>query len=413
MDGDGGVTEQPKTALAGVKVLDLTQFEAGPACTEALAWLGAEVVKVENPAGGDQLRRAASEDGKTDSPFFILYNANKQSVTCNLKSPEGRQVVKDLAAKADVVVENFGPGVLDRFGLGYEDVRAVNPSVIYAQLKGFAEGSPYEDFLAFDMIGQATGGIMSITGESDGIPIKPGPNLADTGTGMLLAISILGALYQKLATGEGQRLTVAMQDAMMHYARFAFSDVISKGQAPGRAAEGFLTGGNAPMGVFPCAPGGPNDYVYIFVSRGDNRHWHRLLDLIGRSDLIGDHRFETAADRFARKDEIEAMLVPWTTERTKVQAMEEMGRAGIPAGAVFDLKELADEPDFEKRGIFQWVDHPVRGPMKLLGWPVKMSGNAVALEAAPLLGEHTETVLGDWLGLSPDAVKALRGKGAV
>lgn len=407
------MTENSKTALAGVKVLDLTQFEAGPACTEALAWLGAEVVKVENPDGGDQVRRAASEDGETDSPFFILYNANKQSVTCNLKSPEGRQLVKDLAAKADVVVENFGPGVLERFGLGYEDVRAVNPSVIYAELKGFAEGSPYENFLAFDMIGQATGGIMSITGESDGKPIKPGPNLADTGTGMLLAISILGALYQKLATGEGQRLTVAMQDAMMHYARFAFSDVILKGQAPGRAAEGFVTGGNAPMGVFPCAPGGLNDYVYIFVSRGNNRQWHRLLELIGQPDLIGDDRYEAAADRFARKDEIESMLVPWTTQRTKVQAMEEMGRAGIPAGAVFDLKELADQPDFEERGIFQWVDHPVRGRMKLLGWPVKMSGSAVALEAAPLLGEHTETVLGDWLGLSPDAVQALRGKGAV
>jgi formyl-CoA transferase len=407
------VTENPKTALAGVRVLDLTQFEAGPACTEALAWLGAEVVKVENPDGGDQVRRAASEDGETDSPFFILYNANKQSVTCNLKSPEGRQLVKDLAAKVDVVVENFGPGVLERFGLGYEDIRTVNPSVIYAELKGFAEGSPYENFLAFDMIGQASGGIMSITGESDGKPIKPGPNLADTGTGMLLAISILGALYQKLATGEGQRLTVAMQDAMMHYARFAFSDVILKGQAPGRAAEGFLTGGNAPMGVFPCAPGGLNDYVYIFVSRGNNRQWHRLLELIGQPDLIGDDRYDAAADRFARKDEIEAMLVPWTTQRTKVQAMEEMGRAGIPAGAVFDLKELADQPDFEERGIFQWVDHPVRGRMKLLGWPVKMSGSAVALESAPLLGEHTETVLGDWLGLSPDAVKALRDKGAV
>lgn len=407
------MTEIPTSALAGVKVLDLSQFEAGPACTEVLAWLGAEVVKLENPNGGDQLRRTASDDGVTDSPFFILYNANKQSVTCNLKAPEGLQLAKDLASKADVVVENFGPGVIERLGLGYDEILNVNPSIIYAQLKGFAEGSPYDDFLAFDMIGQATGGIMSITGETDGKPIKPGPNLADTGTGMLLAIGILGALFQKQATGKGQRISVAMQDAMMHYARFGFSDLLVTGKAPGRAAEGFVTGGNAPMGVYPCAPGGPNDYVYIFVNRSNNRQWHRLLELIGRTDLVGDDRYDTAPQRFERKIEIEEMLAPWTSQRTKVQAMEEMGRAGIPVGAVFDLKELSEEPDFEERGVFQWIDHPVRGRMKLLGWPVKMSGNPVTLESAPLLGEHTETVLGDWLGLSPDAVKALRDKGAV
>ncbi|MEC7301297.1 MAG: CoA transferase [Pseudomonadota bacterium] len=212
-----------KGALAGIKVLDLTQFEAGPSCTEALAWLGAEVVKVENPKGGDRGRLAASEDGKTDAFYFLIFNANKKSVTCDLKSEKGPEIVKKLAAEADVMIENFTPGVIERLGTGYDAIKAVNPSIIYAQVKGFAEDGPSRYALSFDMIGQAAGGIMSITGEPDGRPLKPGITLGDTGTDMLMAISILGALFQKRETDEGQRLTVAMQDAMLQYARLAFS----------------------------------------------------------------------------------------------------------------------------------------------------------------------------------------------
>ena len=401
------------SALAGVKVLDLTQFEAGPACTEVLAWLGAEVVKVENPNGGDQLRRLGSIDGERDSYFFVLFNANKKSITCNLKTETGLALVKDLIKQVDVVVENFGPGVIEKLGLSYDDVKAINPQIIYGQLKGFAEGSPYEDLLAFDMIGQATGGIMSVTGEADGKPVKPGPNFADTGTGMLMAISILGALYQKQATGEGQRLTVAMQDAMLQYARFPLSDFMTTGEAPSRSAEGIITGGNAPMGLFPCKPGGSNDYVYIYVSRASNRQWHRLLELIGHADLIGDERFKTAADRYLLRNEIDDLIMPWTRQRTKDEAMELIGRAGVPAGAVFDFKELSENPDFERREIFQWVEHPTLGRVKMLAWPVKMSGNNVSLEAAPLLGQHTETVLSEWLGLSPEQVDELSRNGAI
>ena len=404
---------QNGSALAGVKVLDLTQFEAGPACTEVLAWLGAEVVKVENPNGGDQLRRLGSIDGERDSYFFVLFNANKKSITCNLKTDEGLALVKDLIKEVDVVVENFGPGVIERLGLGYDDVKSINPQIIYSQLKGFAEGSPYEDLLAFDMIGQATGGIMSVTGEADRMPVKPGPNFADTGTGMLMAISILGALYQKQATGQGQRLTVAMQDAMMQYARFPLSDFMATGEAPSRSAEGIITGGNAPMGLFPCKPGGSNDYVYIYVNRANNRQWHRLLELIGRADLVGDARFETSADRYRNKIEIDDLIMPWTRQRTKDEAMELIGRAGVPAGSVFDFKELSENPDFERREIFQWIDHPTLGRVKMLAWPVKMSGNNVSLEAAPLLGQHTETVLSEWLGLSPEKIQELSRDGVI
>jgi crotonobetainyl-CoA:carnitine CoA-transferase CaiB-like acyl-CoA transferase len=402
-----------KGSLAGIKVLDLTQFEAGPSCTEALAWLGADVAKVENPKGGDQGRLAASEDGVTDAYYFLVFNANKKSITCDLKTEKGLEIVKKLAAEADVMIENFAPGVIERLGLGYDVVKELNPSIIYAQVKGFAEDGPYSDFLSFDMIGQAAGGIMSITGEPDGRPLKPGATLGDTGTGMLMAISILGALYQKRETGEGQRITLAMQDAMLQYARLAFSDTMKTGKPSMRAGEGVVTGGNAPMGLFPCKPGGSNDYVYIYVNRANNRQWHRLLEVIDRADLIGDERFETARDRFAHKKEINAMLEPWTMERTKAEAMETIGGGGVPCGAVYDTLELSENQDFEDRGIFQWIDHPTRGKVKMPAWPVRMSGNDVKVEPAPLLGEHNEIILSDWLGMSEEEIATLKAEGAV
>ena len=223
-----------QTCLKGVKILDLTQFEAGPSCTEALAWLGAEVVKLENPSGGDPGRALGGQAGK-DDPYFLLFNANKKSITVNLKDPKGLALVKDLAAKADVMVENFAPGAIERLGLGADVIRKINPSIIYCQVKGFGEGSPYEKNLAFDMIAQACGGTMSITGERDGRPLKPGPSLGDTGTGMLLAISILGALYRRKETGQGDHLQVAMQDAMLHYIRIAFAAQYRTGKAGGGA----------------------------------------------------------------------------------------------------------------------------------------------------------------------------------
>ena len=199
----------PLNCLAGIRVLDLTQFEAGPSCTEALAWLGAEVVKVENPSGGEPGRTSfAGPPGTPDSYYFFEFNANKKSVTVNLKSERGLDLVKNMAKRADVMVENFAPGAIERLGLGYDVVRAVNPSIVYAQVKGFGAGGPYENNLAFDMIAQATGGVMSITGEPDGPPLKPGATLGDTGTGMLLAISILAALYRRRDTGQGERIEI-------------------------------------------------------------------------------------------------------------------------------------------------------------------------------------------------------------
>ena len=405
--------ENGKPALAGIRVLDFTQFEAGPSCTEALAWMGADVVKMENPNRGDPGRLAASEDGVTDSYYFLLFNANKRGVTANLKSPEGLELAKKMVAEADVMIENFGPGVIEKLGLGYDVVKEINPRLIYAQVKGFAADGPYGKFLSFDMIAQAAGGIMSITGEPDGMPLKPGPTLGDTGTGMLVAISILGALYQRRDTGEGQRIEVAMQDAMLQYSRIAYSTMARTGVAAGRAGAGTITGGNAPMGLFACKPFGSNDYVYVYVTRANNSHWHRLLKVIGHAELIDDERYDTPAKRADLKEEIHAMVSDWSSMLTKQDAMAEMGGAGVPCGAVYDTMELHENPDFERRGIFQTIDHPTRGAFKMAAWPVKMSGTNVPVSPSPLLGEHNASVYDEWIGLSAADLAALKENDAV
>jgi crotonobetainyl-CoA:carnitine CoA-transferase CaiB-like acyl-CoA transferase len=398
----------PLNCLSGVRVLDLTQFEAGPSCTEALAWLGAEVVKVENPSGGEPGRTSfAGPPGSPDSFYFFEFNANKKSVTVNLKSERGLALVKDMAKKADVMIENMAPGTVERLGLGYEAIRALNPGIIYAQVKGFGEGSPYEKNLAFDMIAQASGGTMSITGEPDGPPIRPGPSLGDTGTGMTMAISILGALYERRATGRGRRLQVAMQDAMLHYIRFAFQTQAALGRAAPRNSTRSNT---APSGIFPCAPGGPNDWIYVFARQKD--HWHRLLKLLGREELIGDPRYETAQARGERMADVNAMVAEWTKRRDKHEAMRIIGAAGVPAGAVLDTMELMNEPSFSERGILQTAEHPT-GPFKMPSWPVRFDGAPPKLEPAPLLGQHTTQVFGEWLGMSAADVETLRKEGVV
>jgi crotonobetainyl-CoA:carnitine CoA-transferase CaiB-like acyl-CoA transferase len=392
--------------LIGVRVLDMTQFEAGPSCTETLAWLGAEVVKVENPKGGDPGRSLGGSPG-VDDPYFLNFNANKKSITVNLKDPRGLQLVKDLAAKADVMVENFAPGAIERLGLGADVIRALNPSIIYCQVKGFGEGSPYEKNLAFDMIAQACSGIMSTTGERDGRPLKPGPSLGDTGTGMLLAISILGALYRRKTTGQGDHLQVAMQDAMLHYMRIAFSYQARTGKAAPRAADSSVSGGNPPMGTFPTKGGGLNDYVYVYTSRANPEHWRRLLGVIGREDLIGDPRYDSPNARAERAAEVNEMIADWTRRHTKHEAMEIIGAAGIPAGAVLDTLELTNDPTFEQRGIMQTIGHPVAGPFKMVGWPVRFSGSPPPVKPSPLLGANNNDVLANWLGLSADQVSGL------
>jgi formyl-CoA transferase len=402
-----------ENCLAGLKVLDLSQFEAGPSCTEALAWMGADVVKIENPKVGDPGRTAGRTDSH-DALYFLQYNANKRSVAVNLKDPQGLELVKALARSADVMLENFAPGAIERLGLGYEVIRAINPTIIYCQVKGFGAGSPYENNLAFDMIAQACGGLMSITGEEGGPPCKPGATIGDTGTGMLMAISILGAYVRRLRTGQGEHLQVAMQDAILHYIRNAFAYMErTDGKAAPRAGSRTVGGGNPPIGVYPCKGGGPNDYVYIYTSAANPEHWTRLLKVMGREDLIDDPRYTTPAARTEHRAEVDRLVSEWTIQHDKHTAMQLVGSATIPAGAVLDTREIADDPTFQQRGIRQTMKHPTIGDYVMSGWPVRFGGQTPGIGAAPLLGEHGEQVLSEWLGYDSARISALKGNGVV
>jgi formyl-CoA transferase len=393
-------------ALEGVVVVDLTQFEAGTVCTETLAWLGATVIKVERPGTGEQ--------GRVDPYHFVLLNANKKSVTLDLKHPEGKALMKKLLARADVLVENFRPGTIERLGFDYETVRSINPKIIFAQIKGFGTDGPYADFPAFDPIGQATGGLASITGEPDGPPLHAGANLADSGTGFHCAIAILAALYQRTVTGMGQRIEVAMQDVVINFCRSSYGRQLMTGEPAPRVGNAMPMLPVAPCGAYPCRPGGPNDYVFIYTSRwpGSNQ-WERLLEVIGRTDLLSDPRFATPESRYEYREEVDAVISAWTRGRTKVEAMEELGKAGVPAGAVFTTAELSADPYLRKRGMFVDVEYPGLGKVTIPGFPLKMSGSFVPVLPAPQLGEHNAEIYGGLLGLSSEEMERLSRAGVI
>ncbi len=400
--------------LQGVRVVDFTQFEAGPSCTESLAWLGAEVVKIENPTTGDPGRRQRPGQPDDDPWYFHQFNANKKSLTLNLKAPRGLEIVKELLKKADITIENMAPGTIERLGLGYDVVKQLNPGIIYCQVKGFGTGSPYEKNLAFDMIAQAAGGPTSVTGYGDRPPVKPGPSFGDTGTGMLMAISILAALRQRDRTGKGRRLQVAMQDAMVHYMRVPFSRTQGSGKAPARGgSDRSQPGGMVPSALYPCKPGGPNDYVYVFCSRANPEHWTRLLKVIGREELVGDARYATNQARSQRAAEVDEIIGAWTRQQTKEDAMRIIGEAGVPAGAVFDTVELMADPSLAERGIMQDVEHPTTGHYKMPAWPVRFDGAPPRVKPSPLLGQHNADVLDTWLGIGKSEVEALRAEGII
>jgi formyl-CoA transferase len=405
-------TASGNPALAGIKVVDLTQFEAGTSITETLAWLGADVVKVENPKGGEQGRSASSERKDADSYYFMLLNANKRSVTLNLKDPRGKEMLRNLIKKADIFAENFAPGVIEKLGFSYEEVSKLNPRIVYATVKGFGKGSPYESNLAFDMIAQAAGGVMSITGEHDGRPIKPGVTLGDTGTGLHAAIGVLAALFQRTVTGRGQKIEVAMQDAMVNYCRIAYSRQLLTDKACERNGNSVVLG-NAPCEVFKCKPEGQNDYVFIYTSRATNAHWERLCEVIGREDMKQDPRLATPPQRANHAAEINKHIEAWTRNFTKIEAMEKLGAAGVPCGATMDTKELSDDPTMRAREIFCEIDHPVRGKLTIPGWPVKMSDSYVKVTSSPILGADNATIYGDWLGLSKGDLDQLKAEGVV
>ena len=395
-----------KGALDGVRVVDLSQFEAGPSCTETLAWLGAEVIKVENPNGGEQGRTPPTKGG--DSYYFLLFNANKKSVTCNLKSKIGCNLLDKLIETADVFVENFGPGVIERLGYGYEKVKEKNQSIIYASIKGFGQGSPYENFLAFDMIAQATGGVMSITGEPGGRPIKPGTTIGDTGTGLHCAIGI-----QRFTTGEGQLVEVAMQDAMTNFCRVAYATQANTGKAAERRGNQVILGSVAPSEAYQCKGDGPNDYCYIYSTRAHNRHWERIVSVIGREDMLQDPRFNSPENRALNMEAVDEAIGSWVKKHDKIEVMRILGEAGVAAGAVFDTMELQNDPSLRERGVFTTIDHPIHGKFTMPAFPIRLSHSNVPIQPAPLLGADNKAIYGDMLGFSDDEITKFSEAGCI
>ena len=395
-------------ALDGMRILDMTQYEAGTSCTQALAWLGADVVKIERPGTGDPGRGAFDEYGFEDSEYFINWNSNKRSVTLALDQPAGRELLLRMAPHYDAFVENFGPGVVEKLDIGYEVLKAANPSIIYGRIKGFGLSGPYADFKCFDPVAQAAGGAMSVTGTPDGPPIRPGPTIGDSGTGVQMALALCAAYIQKLRTGEGQLIELSMQEALTYYLRTA----VAMGSNFGEKASPRSGNGIGPTAnLYPCKPEGPNDYVYICAITP--RMWHSLCDVIGRPELADDPRFVKSRLRLENREALEVEISAWTKQHDKHEAMRLLGQKGVPASAVFDTIDLFNDPHLVERGFVKDVPHAKRGSVRLLAWPARMSESSVPIEPAPLLGSHTDEVLRADLGLSPDEIAALRSSGAL
>ena len=396
-------------ALAGVTVLDLTQYEAGTSCTEMLAWLGADVIKVEEPKMGEQGRWRNTDKPGIDSYYFMLLNANKRSITLNLKSDRGKEIFIDLVKKVDVLSENYSLGTLESLGLGYDRLREINPALIYLTVKGFGTYGPYSKYKSFDMIAQAAGGAMALTGFPGSLPLKPGPTIGDTGTGIHAACGVLAAYIQRLRTGKGQKVEVAMQEAVLNYVRVPMMGTYIT-QKPTKRVGNRL--GAGPVGdIFKCSPGGPNDFVYLYCS--NEEMWRTLWNTIDRRDVLDDPRFK---DRKAQRENAEALtqiLEEWTGTRTKHEVMKIMGEAGVPCGAVLDSVELLNDPHLRERGMIVTVDHPVRGKFTMPGCPVKLDDSPADITSAPLLGQHNREIYGAMMGFKDDDLEQLKQQGVI
>ena len=393
-------------ALDGMRILDMTQYEAGTSCTQALAWLGADVVKVEPPVHGDPGRRTRLGDG--NSPYFINWNSNKRSIVLDLSQPRGRELLLKMAPHYDVFVENYGPGVVEKLDIGYEVMRAAHPSIIYARLKGFGTSGPYADYKCYDMVAQAAAGAFSVTGEAGGPPMRPGPTIGDAGTGVQLALAITSAYVQKQRTGEGQLIEISMQEAMTYFMRTQIANGAEWGEAVAPRS------GNGPVAfvnLYPCQGGGPNDYAYIMCTT--SRMWDTLCVTIGRPELADDPRFATGEQRRDHSPELREIIESWTMQRTKWEVMKILGEAGVPCSANFDTYDLFHDPHLTERGFIHTLQHPAQGEIKLLGWAPRMSKSDVPIERAPLMGEHSDEVLKGDLEISDDQLAELHEAGVV
>ena len=402
-----------KGPLTGYRVLDLTQFESGTVCTESLAWMGAEVLKVERPVRGELGRFSVAEPDK-DSVGFVILNMNKKSITCNLKDPDGIAMIKELLEKVDVIVENMGPGAIDRLGLSYEECKKINPKIVYAQIKGFGMDGPFRDYPAFNPIGAAVGGLPAVNCEPGGKPMQCSINFADSGAGVLCCMSIIAALLQAEREGIGQRVEVAMQDTIVGFGRSNWEPYYRDGKPPKRVGSRMPLEDVAPGDMYPCKPFGENDFVHIYCSRhpGSNQ-FANLCKVMGREDLLEDERMATPRSRFKHSDILDPAITEWLKDYTKNEAMDILCKAGVPTGAVWDCDDITKDEYLLKRGVMTEVEHEDIGKIIVPGFAPRMSENHVEYQVSPKLGEHNMEVYRDLLGKSEDELERMKGKGVV
>src|ERR1700712_5679265 len=397
-----------RQALNGIRIIDMTHNQAGPACAQILGFLGADVIKLEEPKGGDVARTNLRDRPDSDSLFFLILNANKRSVTLNLKTEDGKALFRRLIAESDVLLENFGPGALDRLGLGYDTLSKLNPRLIYATIKGFGTYGPYSGYKSFEPIAQAMGGAMAVTGFPENPPTVVFPAIGDSGTGMHIAIGILAALQQRHTSGKGQHVEVSMQDAVVNLIRVSLRDHQRYGHPPPRA--GNQLGRTIPGTTYACSPGGPNDYVYIFAQP---QMWPAVVKAMEQTALADDPRFMTPDARGENRDALNAIVEAWTRQRTKHQVMQLLGEAGVPSGACQDTREGMADPHLRARDMIVDVDFPTRGTYQTVGGPIKLSDSPAEIPRPPLLGEHTDDVLAALCGIDPLELKRLRETGVI
>ena len=411
--------------LSGIKIIDFTHVQAGPACTQLLAWFGADVIKVERANVGDATRGQLRDIAGVDSLYFTMLNHNKRSITLDTKKKSGRAVLDRLIKECDVLVENFAPGALDRMGITWEHIQSINPRMILASVKGFGPG-PYEDCKVYENVAQCTGGAASTTGDEDGIPMISGAQIGDSGTGLHLALGIVTALYQRTLTGRGQKVLAPMQDAVLNLCRVKLRDQ-QRLERTGVLQEypqypdaqfsdtvpraGNASGGGQPGSILKCKgwETDSNAYIYFIVQEAV---WPAICKVIGEEGWITDEAFASASARLLHLKPIFARIEKWTKTKTKYEAMEILNQFDIPCGPILSMKEIVADESLRQTGTIVEVDHPTRGKYLSVGNPIKLSDSPTVVKRSPLLGEHTEEILNQ-LGYTPQDIASLRTEGVI
>ncbi len=413
-------------ALDGVRILDFTHVQSGPTCTQLLAWLGADVIKIERPGTGDITRGQLRDIPDVDSLYFTMLNHNKRSITLDTKNPKGKEVLDALIKHCDVLVENFAPGVLDRMGLTWDYIHKLNPRMVVASVKGFGPG-PYEDCKVYENVAQCAGGSASTTGFREGPPLVTGAQIGDSGAGLHLALGIVAALYQRNTSGKGQKVLCAMQDGVLNLCRVKLRDQQRLAHGPlkeyrqygenvpfGKAVprSGNDSGGGQPGWILKCKgwETDPDAYIY-FITQAPV--WEAICDVIGEPGWKTDPGYKTPNARLPKLGAIFARIEQWTMTKDKFEAMEILNNYDIPCGPILSMKEILEDESLRKTGTVVEVDHPTRGRYFTVGNPIKLSDSPSNVKRSPLLGEHTDEILRDVLRFSEKQIAEIKASGAL